>query len=70
MTDLTCFPMHGVWCVYELRAKIHTQRLVAEADAQYRYVFMKMTDNIYCDACLQWCFGAGGNDDPLRGEFY
>ena len=37
-----CFAVHGIGRVYELRAEVHAERLVAEAYTQYRYMLMEM----------------------------
>lgn len=63
VSDLACFAVHGVGCVYELCAEIHAEGLVAEAYAEYGDAGVEVIDSCHGDACLQRCFGARGEDE-------
>ena len=64
MGHLAGLAMHGGHFI-ERSAEVHAQRLVAKAYTQHWNSAVKMINHIHGYSRLQWCFGAGGDDDAV-----
>jgi len=66
MHDVPHFAMHRLGGMNELSPKMHSYRLVAEADAEDRDLIAEMSNGLHGNACVFRSTRAGGDNEPFR----